>query len=474
MSFTVRLWSFSKKFNSTEQPLASNGTDYLCVVKNGTSIHKPVIELNLGFTSDPSTFNYAQISKFERYYFIDEWTFADGLWIATMHTDVLATFKTQIGNASLYVLRASAEKDGRVVDNLYPCKVNCNFDETSITSPYKPYYDNNGYQGCYILGVVSDVGSYGSIKYYVLDQTGMAAVCNYLINDAVSVANGFNLSDAAIALQNSIVDPIQYIKSALWLPFDANDISGVATSNVKVFNWQIPGVSGHFLAASPYIEKTFTVNTAKHPDTDDRGNYVNSKPYTVAHLSFPPFGIIEVDTSVICNVSSITLNLKVDGITGRGFLEVRSHSQVLNRLEAQIGVPIQLSQISSDYIGAAVSIAGGVGNVVGSVARGDVTGALTGALSGIGNAIEALAPRAQSMGSGGAFAHLLGSFELGFQFFRPVEDDNTHYGRPLCKVRQPKNIPGYMLIQEGDIGTVGFEAENELIKTMLETGFYYE
>lgn len=469
MSFSVKFWSFNKKVNSTEQPAANTATSYDCVVKNGTSIHRPVIELNLGWSSDPSSYNYAQISEFSRYYFIDEWTFEDGLWIATMHTDVLATFKTQIGNASLYILRASAENDGRVVDNFYPCKVNCDFSKTSITTPYKPYYDNYGYQGCYVLGVVSDVGSYGSIKYYVLNQVGMAEVCRYLINDAVSTVNNFSLSDASMALQNSIVDPIQYIKSAMWLPFDANDISGVSTSNVKVFNWQIPNVSGHFLAASPYIEKTITVNTVKHPDATGRGDYCNTSPYTLAHLCFPPFGVIEIDTSVICNVNSITLNLIVDGITGKGFLEVVANGQVLNRLEAQIGVPIQLSQVSSDYIGAATNIASGISDIA---TKG--FGGIAGLASSVGNAIEAIAPRAQTIGSGGAFSHLIGNFELDFQFFRPVDDDNTHYGRPLCKTRQPKNIAGFILVQEGDIGTVGFEAENDQIKAYLEAGFYYE
>ena len=474
MSFTVKLWSFNKKFNSTDRPSNDNATSYDCIVKDGTKINRPIIELNLGFTSDPSTYNYAQISAFDRYYFIDEWSFDNGLWTASMHTDVLATFKSQIGNSTLYVLRAAGASDGRIVDHLYPCKVNCDFNETSITTPYKPYYDNNGYQGCYILGVVADIGSYGSLKYYVLDQTGMAAVCNYLINDAVSLANGFELSDAALALQNSIVDPIQYIKSAMWLPFAAADISGVSTSNVKVFNWTIPSVSGHFLSSSPYIEKTFTVNTKKHPDASSRGAYVNSTPYTLAHLSFPPFGVIEIDTSVICDVSSISLNLKVDGITGRGFLEVLAHGQVLNRLEAQIGVPIQLAQISSDYLGAASSIAGGVSSSIGSFVSGNIGGGIASALSGLGNAVEALAQRAQTIGSGGAFSHLLGSFELGFQFFRPVADDNTHHGRPLCQNRQINTLSGFMLIQDGDIGTVGFVEENQEIKTLLESGFYYE
>lgn len=474
MSFNVRFWTFTKKYNSTKRPVTENGTLYNCVIKDGSSVVNPKIELNLSMSENPSAFNYCRIANFGRYYYIREWTFDKGLWTATLATDVLATYKDEIGAASLYMLRASAEKNGRIIDNKYPCKVNCDFSETTITSPFKPYYDNYGFQGCYVLGVVADTGTYGSLKYYVLDQVGMAAVCDYLINDAVSTANGFSLSDAAIALQSSVVDPIQYIKSAMWLPFDAADISGVSTSNVKVFNWTIPNVTGHFLASSPYIEKSFTVNTVKHPDENARGSYVNCSPYTLAHLAFPPFGVIELDTSVICNVNSITINLKVDGITGRGFLEVRSHSQVLNRLEAQIGVPIQLAQVKSDYLGAAVGAVGGVAGAVGSFLSGNVAGGIAGLASGVGNAIESLVPRAQSMGSGGAFSHLLGSFELGFQFFRPVDDDNAHNGRPLCAIRQVSALGGYMLVQDGDVPIAGTQGEGDAVKAFLESGFYYE
>lgn len=474
MSFNVRFWTFTKKYNSTKRPVTENGTLYNCVIKDGSSIVNPKIELNLGMNNNPSAFNYCRIASFDRYYYIREWSFDKGLWTATLATDVLATYKDEIGAASLYMLRASNEKNGRVIDNKYPCKVNSDFERTAITTPYKPYYDTNGYQGCYIIGVVADTGTYGSIKYYVLDQVNLAKVCDYLINDAVSTANGFNLSDAAIALQNSIVDPIQYIKSAMWLPFDAADISGTFTSNVKVFNWQIPNVTGHFLASSPYIEKTFTPATKKHPDTNDRGNYVNAKPYTLAHLCFPPFGVIELDSTVICDVNNITLNLKVDGITGRGFLEVIAHNQVLNRLEAQIGVPIQLAQISSDYIGAVSSIAGGVAGAVGSVMSGNIAGAIAGGVGAIGNAINSLAPRAQTMGSGGAFSHLLGEFEVDFQFFRPVDDDNEHNGRPLCAKRQVSVLGGYMLVQDGDVSIAGTQGEGDAVKAFLESGFYYE
>jgi len=466
MSFTVRLWSFNKRTNSTKHPLTDDATNYSCNVKNGTSIYRPKIELNLGMSEDPSQYNYARIPAFNRYYYIDEWVYDNGLWIATMHTDVLATFKTEIGNSDLYVLRASAEKDGRIVDNLYPCKVNCNFDSTVLAYPYTA--------GCYVVGVVSGLGGFGSITYYVLDQTNLTKLVKALVEDVVDTANGFNLSDASFALQQSVVDPIQYIKSCVWIPFDASDITTIPiTLALEVYGWKFPDVSGRLMVGVK-TQKTYTFTTVKHPDTAARGNYVNSAPYTHATLNFAPFGTVEIDTTVICDVSQITVNLDVDTLTGQGILRVFANNILLNELKTQVGVPIQLSQITRDYLGAAQSAIGGTAGAVGDIMEGNIARAVSSVANGIGNSIRALVPRAQTIGSNGCFTNVQYQPRLDFQFFRPAEDDNSHNGRPLCKIRKPANLGGYMLIQDGDVGSVGFQQENDEIRSQLESGFYYE
>ena len=466
MSFTVKLWSFNKKFNSTDQPSNDNATSYDCIVKDGTKINRPIIELNLGFTSDPSTYNYAQISAFDRYYFIDEWSFSNGLWTASMHTDVLATFKTQIGNSTLYVLRAAGASDGRIVDNLYPCKVNCDYASSVLTYPYS--------DGCYVVGCISKYGGIGSLTYYVLDQTNLTNLVKALIEDVVDQQNGFELSDASYALQQSIVDPIQYLKSCILMPFPSSDLLTIPLNvNVEVYGWTFSNVTGKLLAV-PRMGKTYTFNTQKHPDTNSRGNYVNTSPYTKATLTFPPFGTIELDTSVICDVSTITAEMTADPSSGDAVLRVIANGILLNEIKAKVGVPIQLAQITRDYLGAAQSAIGGIAGSVSNFLTGNVAGGITSAVSGVGNAIQSLVPRAQTMGSSGSFAEFGHAPRLDFQFFRPVNDDNTHHGRPLCQNKTINTLSGFMLIQDGDIGTVGFVEENQEIKTLLESGFYYE
>ena len=105
---------------------------------------------------------------------------------------------------------------------------------------------------------------------------------------------------------------------------------------------------------------------------------------------------------------------------------------------------------------------------------GIAAGAIVGGGSGIGNAVSAIQPRAQTIGSMGTFVNNRGDFRLDYQFMRPVDDDNTHNGRPLCQMKTISSLSGYILVQDGDVTTTGTSAEDAMIRQYLETGFYYE
>ena len=473
MSFNVTFYNFNKHYNSTKRPGASDSEKkvYSCNILRGSSIYNPKIELDIGLTSTPARYNYCVIPAFDsRYYFVKEWTFSDGLWIANLQEDVLASWKTTIGHTSRYILRAANAFDGNVIDNKYPCKTNCDYVHESITAPYIV-------AGTYILGCVSKNGDYGSIIYYALDTSEIRTLCHYLTADAIKdPVNGYTTDDASYALQNSLVDPVQYIKSCVFIPYSRNDLVVTQTQTVSVFNWDVPNITGYILNNNRN-RKTFSIPITKHPDTQSRGNYVNAAPYTLLTLYFPPFGVIEIDTSVTCTATTLDLILDTDLLTGKGLLTIKANGVVLNKVEAMIGVPIQLSQVTRDYIGAVTSIANGVTGAIAGIAAGGaggIAGAVGAGISGIGNAIQAMAPRAQTIGSNGGFAALAGAAQLDHQFFRPVEDDPTNNGRPLCQFRAPENIGGFMIIQDGSIEGATTFMEGEEIRRLLETGFYFE
>ena len=465
MGFTVRLFTLSKRDNSTKRP-TGNGTEFSCILKSGSGIMHPTISLDLGKTSDPSQYNYAYIPSFDRYYFIEEWYFDKALWTASMKVDVLATYKTEIGGSNLYVMRCASEHNGDIIDTLYPAKSGCSFASDTKTNPW---WDNISY----VVGVVSRAGNMGSLAYYGMSGTAINTMCENLLDDCVTETNGFSWDDCSQALQLSLVDPMQYVKSCMALPVALSDIANIGSaSSVYAFNWNT-GATGYKIALAPYINKSYSFSIQKHPDTSSRGNYVNSDPFTKITLTLPPFGTIDIDTSVTCNASTLTADIRIDPITGKAILTISCNGIVLNRVESQLGVPISLSSVTRDYVGVASSALGTLSGVVGGALSGDVAGAI-GSLSGIGNAVKSAMPRASTIGTTGGFASAMGAFRLDHQFFRPVADDNTHNGRPLCAMKTLNTLSGYMIIQDGDVAINGTSSEDAQVRQYLESGFYYE
>ena len=466
MGFTIRLFTLSKRDNSTKRP-TGNGAEFSCILKSGSGILHPTISLDIGKTSDPSQYNYAYIPAFGRYYFIEEWYFENALWTASMKVDVLATYKTEIGNSRLYVMRCASEHDGNIIDTLYPAKSGCSFAHDTISNPWDASM-------CFVIGCVSTNANYGSLAYYAVTVGGLATICSNLLDPttgAVTEDNGFSWDDCSQALQLSLVDPLQYIKSCVALPVGIGDVTG-SDAGVIVYNWNT-GVGGKRLYLNPYINKSYSFDIQKHPDTNSRGNYVNSAPYTRITLTIPPFGSFDIDTSVTCNASTVNAEIKLDPITGQASLTVKCNGVVLNRVVSQLGVPISLSSVTRDYVGAASSAIGSVAGAIGGALSGNMAGAI-GSISGIGNAINSIMPRASTVGTTGSFATNQGDFRLDHQFFRPIADDNVHNGRPLCAMRTLNTLSGYMIIQDGDVPINGTSSEDAQVRQYLETGFYYE
>ena len=77
-----------------------------CKLKEGTSIIKPTVIIGKMSASNIRKCNYAYISEFGRYYFINDITEMTASQLAiSMHVDVLNTYKSQIRSISTLILR---------------------------------------------------------------------------------------------------------------------------------------------------------------------------------------------------------------------------------------------------------------------------------------------------------------------------------------------------------------------------------
>ena len=94
------------------------------------------------------------------------------------------------------------------------------------------------------------------------------------------------------------------------------------------------------------------------------------------------------------------------------------------------------------------------------------------AISGLG---DLLLPALSTSGKSGSTLSV--NYErngLISEFFNIADDDNDSNGRPLCKVRKPVNIPGYIEGESNSFSAPATESEMAEVKRFIENGFYYE
>ena len=433
----------------------------------------PTIILNE--TQNPSAWNYAYIPDFNRYYYVQEWTYNRGLWESSLRCDVLATWKTNIGSSSQYIVRSSAQSNGEIQDNKYPT-YNITTDNFTIPALFDNYSMSGG---GYVVGIANgDSSGVGAVGYYYFTNSQMR---NFL-NNLMSSADWTNIEEEAQNTLKAAFNPIQYIVSAMWVP-STPDLGNVLSS-IDLGWWSIDGACSR--VSNPVYMKTVTVSIPKHPQAAARGNYLNGSPYTRYEFNIPPFGTIPVDATILRNVDSVILDLVLDTITGAGILTFNavhgSETAVAKVVRAQVGVPIQMAQVlRDDFSALGVALSSGntlslntLGGMLSGGPYGAVAGAIGGVISAIGDVIDSAMPQLQTTGSNGSFAEYQTFNQLVCYFFNVVDDDNSNLGRPLCAIRTISTIPGYIMTYGADVQTNGTESENAEIESYMNGGFFYE
>ena len=479
----IYLFNFTKRENSTKQPALSGGTVYSCTLKKGCSIVNPIVYIEGSITAY-TKYNYAYISDFGRYYFVDDVTSDGYVWIYSLSTDVLATYKSTIGNTDLYVLRSAYESDGSIIDTYYPGKASYTVDGRSSvnylngTTPAKSSpWTTTVSSGCFILGMQSIDANMGSIKYIAMNSSNMQSLCQTLATDAITTQNLFDFTNISQALTKQICDPLQYIKSAMWVPIPYSTFDSISASTtlntgyLSFSGFSYKDISGYF-----WIGDLLAYELANHPQIA-RGVYLNDKPFTERYMFMPPFGCISLNNNNIVGYNYIAANWRLDLITGMGDVallptddpqlnNVHLAENIITRVSAQVGVPVIMTQAVSDYTG----MIGSIGAAITGASVGDV--AMVAA--GIGSTVQAMQPRITSIGGTGGIGGLAGTWRIHSIFTAVPAEHLEDIGRPLCKVRKPSAVPGFIMARSGDVPINGTSGEQAQIQEYLQAGFFYE
>ena len=510
----VRFYTgFNKKKNSTKKPDSNNSTSYDVshgVLKQVSGVMNPIISFQTQPLSPDYIYKatYAYIPKYNRYYFVKDWVFNNGLWDVILEEDILASFKTQIGESEHYILRSADTENDHwnpwVCDTMYPVIPGNDIPETlTFSSPFVSAVDN----GVYVVGVIGSdsADAVGAITYYAMTpyQFGHLKATLFGVDGLeamglVDSQGNWTSTDVGEQFFKTMYNPFQYIASCFWFPVSPSSISGTAVSTINI-GWWIYSVTAVRISQKLGTFYDGINHIPPHPLAYYRGDYLSYAPYTELTL-YGKFGSIPINTlyfdfnshSSQQNQTDIMIvKYTIDYITGQCLVQIyasmdtdptTSRKSLITKTEFLIGVPIQLAQIGMDYLGTAStavsSITGTikdavVGAGVAGVAGG-VAGAISGGLSGIYNTLQSSMPQMETTGSNGSFINLHIPTELVMIHKRIAWEDKSHKGRPYCMQSKIKFLSGYTLCSDGETEIDCMDDERDAISRFLTTGFFWE
>lgn len=479
---SVNFWNFSKRKNSTAIP-SGTAVSYSCEIKEPSDLTAPQLLLNLGQSEAPA-FTYAQIAAFSRYYFIKEWRFDRGLWIAFLEVDVLASYKSQIGSQSMYVARAASEYDGTIKDSYYPTK-----STRSNVSPTTIVAATNFNSGYFVLGILGNNTATGGINYYQMQAADFAFFINKLF---VTANNSLDWGDIVQGVVNSVMNPAQYVVSCRWYP---NAFTSM-TSKVRYIwcglwnvdmDMETDGTTArtsnvYRLSGSIEFISFTQIAIPKHPLAETRGSYMNLAPFSRYQLIWG--SAYEIDPAYIANQSTIAMRLFPDYTSTNAILKIYGGNSALNyeimtiTVPYGVEIPFSATNIDAGFISQIISGAESVGGAVLAVATGNVAGALSMGVAGASSMIQGAGELAgapistTNPGTGISIAYQ--TKYLKATFFDPVDDNVTEFGRPLMKTRMISTLSGFIRCQNDDVTISCLDSERDQIRAFMTGGFFYE
>lgn len=483
MSVTVTFYSFSKRENSTEQPSGA-GTAYDCIMLDDTSLMNPTFKLSIA--TNPIGNNYCYVSDFNRYYFIKDISTYQNFWYISCECDVLASFKTAIGNGSHYVLRSASSYDGDISDTLYPAKIDATMTRTFPLNNLINY--SNGHS--YVLGVVGEAASntnqIGSLVYYHMDDVALNAFISFLMNNVESDWSNLQGEYSQGVIQ-ALLNPMQYIKSCVMLPVDpprAGYYTRPTSIKFGYYEYTV-GSTGEVKPLpqnNPTTIETTTISIPKHPQAATRGNYLNCQPFSEYVLHCDPFGDIPLDPTLLQENTDISVSLSIDLTDGTSSLLVQGNTVLTDIMfngSSQIGVNINLSQVYVDGLAQEKVVTENIATMASAALSGSPAGFVTimnAATAGIQDSTRINFPTVSGLSCGGSFLPFfhVDSFYLTHKYVEIVDENLTELGRPLCQVKQINTLSGFILCSGADCQINGTQEEAQKINNYMNSGFFYE
>lgn len=500
----VKFTHFTKRENSTKQPSTWNWELSNVILKDMTSVINPTLIIDrVTWDTHAAYYTYeynycyipntagddsypAGIAFANRYYFVSDIRYNRSTVEIDLEIDVLATYKSPIGSSTHYVLRSASDQTTDVLDDYYPAKASVSRTIKTLTSPWELSFTS----GTIVVGIIGS----GATLYYAFSPGDFDKFVKFMYDTSAGGYCAKVIGDLALSTYpqyKMVVDPIQYISSVIWIPYAYT--SGTSRLIMKVGYTDVTlatdcGITGTvYDVTDPILTITKKFVLDDHPQRSTNGAYMNISPWTRYFVNFPPFGIVELDSTLVGNIETLGYDeiecvVKLDVRVGtatlyvqrqRNYNNVITQEQDLIKLNSQVGVTMQIGQVLAPGYGVTSAIAS-MGGVVGNILSGNVGGAISSGVSAIGDAIQSQIPQSSSIGSTGGIDALRGDVKLIQAFYMSTDIDAAEHGRPLCKVKQISTLSGYILCLKPEVTFGETLIEKRMIEEFLSGGFFYE
>lgn len=483
--------TFAKDHNSTMQPVHGTGAvgyPYQCDIYDPCSIISPVLIIRQPNTMlQEQGYNYAHIPTWRRYYWITDMVFQEGAWYVHLQVDVLASFKTEIGASTQYVLRSAAEYDTEITDTAYtPTGPRIESMSSEGSTPFATTIAG----GTFVLGITtgnaSNTGNstLGTTTYIALTPAQMEQLITVLwgTGDYLNLLN----TDLETDVAKLIINPLQYIQSCKWIPQTVPYT--VSIQNIQFAWWPVQVSGVYALSASPKRRVAFHLELPPHPQAATMGGYLNRPPYSQYTVELPVIGELELPGERIQNDMPyyILIDYQIDLITGIAELTISQTDSLgpgpygrdvqLLYTTCNMAVDVPLAQIVTDKVGALTSAAGGMAGGIASILSGNIMQGISSMVTGaIDATVKYTQPIPSFMGGSGNLS-LLGKIPKIHNYHQNITPPAFELlGRPLCQMKQLSTLPGFIMCARAHVAIAGAMAQEvEQIENFLNTGFYYE
>ena len=491
---TITIGNTSKKLNSTSQTFS--GTQLTCRLKNPTSLHDPVFEVQ-GLT-DGAMYNYASYGS--RYYWVDDVVQATNtISEVHCHLDPLATFKSAITGTSALVIYGDSTNWSKLIDDtrLQP---EMRYATETIGNENMFGLAPNA-EGCVAMTFTSTTSVDWITQASTLAGTGVHTALmsvtemRQCIGDLTGFDPGQGISGSGLqemleafgrVIQSlgggSIAD---YIQRIIWLPFKLSDVVSAtgATYRLGMFIGGVLADQCNWYDVNPGSIYAHTGNFSIDWSTLTSGNDFMKNERWISMQLYTPGGYQEIPAYCFKYASTFyyrTAFSLTDGSWNMRLSPDSSMHETIAMFSGNVSVDLlgtvnlgndftgQIADAGASFVGGALSM--GVANLAG------ISGSLpktnfncrsaSGSFSGSSSIFLTSTPAAMIIYATSYMPYTINTYT----------DYCNRYGYPCNKYLQLNSISGYCQCAGASVNGASGATEGDLqtINSYLNSGFYIE